>query len=174
MRDQDKIITDEEMAGLPDDDELAFAVYEERLRTNTRGRAAIDEGVSREREYVNHVLAFIKVAGLDIPVDKEPPFDDTNFWEWYNRFILVIDHHTIEIRLAHARGSGAGVATALHLSEDYKTEIRKLLGRVAKVVNQADIPDDKKDRNSTRPPPCNARWTGPGPRWPRSCRGCWM
>ena len=80
----------------------------------------------------------------------------------------------IEIRLAHARGSGAGVATALHLSEDYKTEIRKLLGRVAKVVNQADIPDDKKDRNSTRPPPCNARWTGPGPRWPRSCRGCWM
>ena len=145
MADQDKIITDEEMANLPDDDQLAFVVYEERLRAKTRDKTADQEGSSLEREYVNHILAFISVVNLNVAVDRDPPFLDNDFWEWYHRFQQVIDYRIVEIRLAHARDGRSGVTTAIYLSEDYRTEIHKLLGRVRKVVNTADLPDAKKD-----------------------------
>lgn len=145
MADQDKLITDEEMADLPDDDELAFVVYEERLRAKTRGRATDYEDSSLEREYVNHILAFINVVKMDIPVDRDPPYQDSEFWAWYNRFQKEIDYRIVVIRLAHARGAGSGVTTAIYLSEDYRTEIHNLLGRVRKVVNRVDLPDAKKN-----------------------------
>ena len=139
------MITDEEMVGLPDDDKLAFAVYEERLRAKTRGAETEYSGSSLEREYVNHILAFIKVTNLDIPVDWDPPVDDNEFWAWYHRFVHIVDRHTIEFRLVHARGVRPGVATAVYLSSDYRVEIGKLLGRISKVVNATDLPDAKKD-----------------------------
>ncbi len=77
---QNKMITDKEMADLPDDDELAFVVYEERLRATTRDNANDLEDSSLEREYVNHILAFINVVNIDIPVDWDPPYDDREFW----------------------------------------------------------------------------------------------
>lgn len=145
MADQDKPITDEEMADLPDDDELAFVVYEERLRARTRNRVSENEGSTLEREYVNHILAFLKVVNIDVPVNREPPYGDQQFWVWYHQFVQEIDLHSVGVRLAHARGAGSGITTAIYLSEDYRTEIHSLLGRVRKVVNAADLPDPKKD-----------------------------
>ena len=145
MADQDKMITDEEMANLPDDDKLAFVVYEERLRAKTRAIAQENVGSNLEREYANHILAFIKIANLDIPVNRGPPGAEDNFWEWYHVFLNAIDYYIVEIRLAHARGVDNGVATMIYLSEDYKTEIHKLLGRIRKVVNAVDLSDAKKN-----------------------------
>lgn len=145
MADQDKMITDEEMANLPDDDKLAFVVYEERLRAKTRAIAPEHEDLNLEREYANHIVAFIKIANLDIPVNRDPPENDVAFGVWYRSFLQAIDYHIVEIRLAHARGVDNGVATMIYLSEDYKTEIHKLLGRIRKVVNAVDLSDAKKN-----------------------------
>lgn len=145
MTDQDKSISDGVMANLPDDDKLAFVTYEERLRPLTRGGGPENQGSSLEREYSNHILAFIKIANLDIPVSGTPPYDDSNFWEWYHRFVQVIDYHIVEYRLAHARGTEAGITTAVHLSVNYKTQIHKLLDKIRKVVNAVDLADTKKN-----------------------------
>lgn len=130
MTDQNKIITDKEMDDLPDDNELAFVVYEQRIRKNTLDVAANQQGSYLERDYVNHILAFINVVNLDLPVDQNPPNPDDKFWAWFNDFKKEIDYHTVAIRLAHARGTGSGITTAIYLSEDYRTEIHKLLDRV--------------------------------------------
>ena len=150
MADQDKPITDEEMADLPDDDELAFVVYEERLRAKTRDKAADQEGSSLEREYANHILAFTSVVNMDISLNRNVPIGDNQFWDWYNHLQQVVDYHIVKIRLAHARDGWSGVTTAIYLSKNYKTEIHKLLGRVRKVVNGVDLPDSKKDAISDK------------------------
>ena len=142
--DQNKIITDEEMADLPGDSELAFVIYEEKLRSKTRD-LDVEYPERLDREYANHILAFIDVCNLEIPVIGQPPINTSDFWDWYNAFIQVIDIHTVKFRLAHARDAGSDITTAIYLSEDYKTEIHNLLGRVRKVVNAADLPDAKKD-----------------------------
>lgn len=140
------IITDSEMAGLLEDDKLAFVTYEEQLRSKTRDNVGPDDrGSHKEREYANHVLAFVDVADLGIPVNKQPPLIDGEFWPWYHKFIQIVDYHTVKFRLAHARFYGKGMVSTFCLSDDYKTRIHNLLERVRKVVNQADFLDDKKD-----------------------------
>lgn len=145
MADQQKIISDNELADLPDDDELAFVVYEQRLRTRTRDLALEEEGSNLERQYINHLLAFIDLYNLGVDVDSDVPWDNVDFWTWYHRFANKIDYHTLEIRLANARSSGTGITTAISFSLDYKIEIQKLLNKIKKVVNTTDLTEDKKD-----------------------------
>ena len=73
----DSEIIREEMANLPDDDELAFVVYEERLRKRTRD--AQGDGSHLEREYVNGVLGFLAATNLRLPVQGVYPLTTTVF-----------------------------------------------------------------------------------------------
>ena len=145
MENQDTIITDEELANLPDDDKLAFAFFERHVRAKTLDRIGPDEGSTLQRQYVNYINGFIDAVNLDIDLEGQAPFTDSDFWPWYNKFLQFVDRYTLKYRLEHARGIGGGVVSAIHISGDYREEIHKLLGRIRKVVNQADITEEKKN-----------------------------
>jgi hypothetical protein len=133
------------MADLPmDDSELAFVIYERSLRRRTRD-ATNEHDNYAEREYANKLIAFIELEGLDIPTNGGPPFDDRKFWDWYHRFVLTVDRFTAKISVARLRGIGPEVVTAVYLSDDYKSQLHDLLGRMRKVVNATPLADDKKD-----------------------------
>ena len=87
MADDYKLITDDEIAGLPEDDELAFVAYEERLRARLRERSAQTPDWSQERDYANHITAFNQAVGLNLPIpDDSTPEDSEEFYAWFNRF----------------------------------------------------------------------------------------
>jgi hypothetical protein len=144
---QDNSSYDPDTEGLPPDDlELAFFIYEKRLRARTRDAANTnDDSYDIEREYVNKLLAFIELAGTKIPVNEEPPFENVKFSYWYNRFLQQVDRFTARVGVARGMGIGPGIVTALHLSDDYRTEISGLIGRIRKVINASDIAVDKKE-----------------------------
>jgi len=145
----DYSIYEPDMADLPDDDELAFVVYEERLREKTRGHSSqlseYGDSISVAREYANRLAAFIRLSKLSIPISLEPPFNDAEFWDWYNRFVHIIDYYIVEFKLAHARRHSKGIVSAISFSQNYKEEIGHLLERVRKVIRQADLSGPKKD-----------------------------
>jgi hypothetical protein len=141
---EEKMITDEELADLPDDNELAFVVYERRLRNRLR-EVSTEDSNSAERDYVNHILAFIDHCGLNIEIDRDFPWEDRFFWDWYHRFVYAIDHYTMKARLMHKRGLAQGITTVILLSTDYRTEITKLINKIRKVVNASDFPSAQKD-----------------------------
>jgi hypothetical protein len=146
----DDDLIEPEMVGLPENPTLAFVAYEKRLRARTRDRTdEYDEQgdlnvTSLARQYTNRLIAFIKVWGLPVSVNMDVPYDDRDFWNWYYRFIKTVDYYVVEFQHEHLRG-GRGNVAAISFSLDYKEEIGRLLDRVRKVVNQAELADDKKD-----------------------------
>ena len=136
-------ISDEELSSLPDDNELAFVEYEKKLGERTR-YSANDEGSYLERDYVNHLLAFIDHYNLGVEIDLHVPEEDNKFWGWYHRFLSKVDSYTLKVRLTHARGAGKGIATTICFSSSYKSEISKLLNKIRKIVNAADLQANKK------------------------------
>jgi hypothetical protein len=140
-----------EMMGLPEDPTLAFVAYEKRLRARTRDRTdQYDERgdvneTSLARQYINRLIAFIRVWRLPVSVDMDVPYDDRDFWNWYYRFIKVVDYYVVEFQHEHLRGGRGNIVAAISFSLDYKEEIGRLLGRVRKIVNQAELAHDKKD-----------------------------
>lgn len=130
---------------LPEDKEEAFIVFEDRLRQRTRDVVGT-RGFIAEREYVNHILAFIKIEELSVDVPTNVPFaDEDGFYEWYNRFTATVDYYIAEFSIKAARMNSRGTVTAVYLSADYKAEIHTLLDRIRKVVNATDLPEDKKN-----------------------------
>lgn len=145
MPEHEEEIVDDEMANLPDDDLLAFAAYEKRIRATTRDAGQFENGWHLERQYVTHLLAFVNVTNLNLDLDSNPPGDDGTFDRWFHEFTHVVDRIVLEVRLRHARSLKRDVVTAVYLSDDYRSEIHKLIGRIRKIVNQADLGDVKKD-----------------------------
>jgi hypothetical protein len=135
---------DPEMKGLPDDPRLAFVVYEERLRPATRDAERDTPDTSLPRRYANSLIAFIRIEGLPISIET-PPLDDRDFWPWYNQFLEYVDYYVVEYKLAHARGRSSNAVMAISFSQNYKQEIAGLLDRIRKIVNQAELEEQKKD-----------------------------
>ena len=133
-----------------DDGELAFAIYERRLREKTSQAQGDYEYLHLIREYAINSLAFIEVEGLAAPDFGEPPYDDAEFQAWYNVFKLMVARYTAKISLARSRGIGPDVVSAVRLNDDYRAEIHGLLDRVRKVVASMNLADDKKDQIYTK------------------------
>jgi hypothetical protein len=167
-----------EMMGLPEDPTVAFVIYEKRLRARTRDVTdQYDErgdlsGTSLARQYTNRLIAFIKVWSLPVSLHMDVPYDDKDFWGWYYRFIKDVDYYVVEFQHEHLRGRRGNIVAAISFSPDHKEEIGRLLERVRKVVNQAELADDKKnaiyakiaalqseiDRSTTRFDALLSRW----------------
>lgn len=135
---------DPEMKELPDDPRLAFVVYEERLRPVTRDAERDTPDTSLPRRYANSLIAFIRIEGLPISIET-PPLHDQDFWPWYNQFLEYVDYYVVEYKLAHARGRSSNIVTAISFSPNYREEITGLLDRIRKIVNQAELEENKKD-----------------------------
>lgn len=137
------MITDEELAELPDDPELAFVHYENKLRE----KVDIEDDYQPEvaREYVAHIHAFIDEYSIEIQTEP-PPEPSHDFHVYYIGLRRRIDYFSARARLRTARGGIAGLADRVYLSDDYRGEIHKLLGTIRKIVNSANIESQLRER----------------------------
>lgn len=138
------MITDEELAALPDDPDLAFVEFERKLRERVNEQLE-DENESVAREYIAHVHAFVDEFGLQLPTE-DPPLGQLPFWSYYTSLRRHIDYFSARARLRASRGAIAGVVDRIYLSDDYRAQIHKLLNTIRKIVNAAEIETRLRDR----------------------------
>lgn len=133
-----------ELEGLPDDDELALLLFEERC-ANTMRQESNEEDWSAEREFVVKILAFIDESDLQVRVDRSPPNDDPNFSNWFREFRSDLDYWRAQIQIRQVRGKNSGIVKVISFTEDYREEIHGLLEKIRRVVNSTELSVEKKD-----------------------------
>jgi hypothetical protein len=140
------LFTDDELAALPDNDELAFVAYEKKLRDELLAGS----GRLSQRIYASHILAFLRVREIEFDflshsTDREVPGADSSFDLWFTALIGKIDEYIMTIRLKRMMERQLDIVPLISFSQDYKIEIHKLLDKVRKVINATDLHDTKKD-----------------------------
>lgn len=97
-----------------------------------------------QREYVAHVLAFVDNRPLPFELPRNPPYEDEQFWDWYQDFMRAIDYYKASSRLQVAARRKRNVTT-IALSLDFKTQIGGHLTAIRKIVGEADVSVNKRD-----------------------------
>jgi hypothetical protein len=142
------MITDEELAQLPEDPELAFVEFERIMRA--RLYEAEDE-VSREQfgdadtyrlEYMNKVLAAAKEYGIETLVQWQVPSANARIFEQYRQFVSDVDHFTTQIRIRHAPKNRRN---SVGLDGNTKRKIHHHIDQIRSAIDQAELPDGKRE-----------------------------
>ena len=108
------MITDEELADLPSDPELAFVAVEKILRTSLESREFDarnnDQDPDVDRlEYMTKVLAAARAYKIDALAElKIPRVTKTGIFEQCQQFIADVDFVTMQIRLNAAQVNREG------------------------------------------------------------------
>jgi hypothetical protein len=139
------MITDDELAQLPEDPELAFVQFErivrDRLNENLRD-AENHESESYQLEYMNKVIAAAKVFDLTILREWEVPSVNGRVWENFRQFSADVDHYTMQIRILHtSRTKKYSVA----LDQPTKAKIRHFIELIKDTIEKAQLTVDKAD-----------------------------
>jgi hypothetical protein len=142
------MITDEELAGLPDDPQLAFVEFERICRGRVQ---EAEQEVSDTRygdadpqrlEYINKVVAAAKEYKIDnIANWMVPPVND-RIYEIYKQFTTDVDHATITIRL---RNAPRIKKYSVGLDQTTKTKIHHYVEQIREAIGQAALPVKKRD-----------------------------
>jgi hypothetical protein len=143
------MITDEELAQLPDDPELAFVEFERIMRTrlNEAVREIPDDEFgdrdSCRLEYISNVLAAGKEYGIEA-LDKwtVPSAHEERIYIIFLNFITDVDHATMQIRIRNApriRRNSVG------LDGNTKTKIHHLIAQIRNAIEAAELPVDKRE-----------------------------
>ena len=143
------MITDEELAELPDDPRLAFVAFERILRARLY---EAEQEVSNYQygdteqyrlEYINKVLAAAKEYGIDELTAWKLPGLNENINEIYKQFASDVDHITIQIRIrntAHRREYSVG------LDGNTRSKIHHYIQQIRVVIEGVDdLPVKKRD-----------------------------
>jgi hypothetical protein len=142
------MITDEEIAELPDDPELAFVEFERIMRTRVQ---EAEQEVAQEQfgdadtyrlEYMNKVLAAAKEYGIDAIVPWQIPHANSNIFQEYRQFVSDVDHVTTQLRIRHAPRTRRN---SVGLDGKTKTKIHHHVEQIRSVIEQAELPDEKRD-----------------------------
>jgi|SRR6516225_6134413 hypothetical protein len=102
------MITDDELAQLPEDPELAFVEFERIVRARyyeaEREEAETQYGNadSYRLEYMNKVLAAARVYEISALAQWEVPSVRDNVRDAFAQFTSDVDHFTTQIRIRHA------------------------------------------------------------------------
>jgi hypothetical protein len=99
------MITDEELAELPDDREQAFVMFEKIVRDKLRKleRSEDMNNADGDRlEYINKVVAAAKAYQIEPLMNWGVPRVGINIYEEYVQFTHDVDHVTTQIRILHA------------------------------------------------------------------------
>jgi hypothetical protein len=142
------MITDEELAQLPEDPELAFVEFERIMRAQLY---EAEEEVSREQfgdadtyrlEYMNKVLAAAKEYGIEALVQWQVPSANGRIFEEYRQFVSDVDHFTTQIRIRHAPKNRRN---SVGLDGNTKRKIHHHIDQIRSAIDQAELPDTKRE-----------------------------
>jgi hypothetical protein len=141
------MITDEELAQLPDDPELAFVEFERimRARLNEQEEKAARAEYSADSyqlEYMNKVLAASKEYGIEALTGWRVPSVRDDIAAACTQFEADVDHFTMTIRIRHAPRNRRN---SVGLDGNSKTKIHHHIEQIRNAIEQADLPEAKRD-----------------------------
>lgn len=147
------MISDDEIAQLPEDPELAFVELERLVRERVEDQEAqeqrlnSDEGIfysadPYRRDYINKVLAAARHYGItDLEGWKVPSIRD-DIAHIFVDFTLAVDHVTMQVRLRHGprnRQNSVGLdATA-------RAKIQHYIAQIREAIDKANLPESKRE-----------------------------
>jgi hypothetical protein len=137
------LISEEEYAALPEDDEQCFVEYEAICRRNmTR---MIDDQTSHEfdREVRSQYMATISAvaAECNIPNINIPSFNENNFTESFNYFCLAVQGEVARIRI---RGRRVRSPFSVQLAINTRTKIEHHISRLRDAIENSDLSNERK------------------------------
>lgn len=142
------MITDEELAQLPEDPELAFVEFERILRARLHqaeeeeSRIQFGDANPYRLEYMNKVLAAAKEYGIEALVQSQVPSANGRIFEEYRQFVSDVDHFTTQIRIRHATKNRKN---SVGLDGNTKRKIHHHIHQIRNAIDQAELPDAKRE-----------------------------
>jgi hypothetical protein len=141
------MITDEELAELPEEPELAFVAFERivrgRLYEGEREAAREEYGNDSIRlEYISKVVAAARVYGIEALKNSEVPTVQSHVSDVYVQFISDVDHITTQIRIQHAPRNRQN---SVGLDANTKRKIHHHAEQIRAVIYEADLPEEKQE-----------------------------
>jgi len=137
------MITDDELAQLPEDPELAFVEFEKIVRArlyNEEQKAAHEEynADSYRLEYINKVLAAARAYGIEALAQWQVPAAHDNIYDPYVQFTSDVDHFTTQIRIRHVSRNRQN---SVGLDGNTKAKIHHYIDQIRAAIEKADLPD---------------------------------
>lgn len=140
------MITDEEIAQLPENSQLAFVEFEKILRDRLHKEEDAVAGeqygdaTSYRLEYINKVVAAALYYDIEDIKNCTVPRSNENVAEACRDFQTEVDHFTIQVRLSvgpRTRRESVG------LDEDTKAEIHDHITKIRLVIDHASLSVEK-------------------------------
>jgi hypothetical protein len=136
------VLTDEQLARLPDDPEMAFvevvAIMDQWL---IEARARNEP--YHESHYAQTIKAFADEFNLEVPFRG---YQERQFKEWgdyWDRFLNDVRYAAARFQFRHR--AATPTHSALTLNADRRNEIHGLIVKIRKVVAVLDVSEDKRD-----------------------------
>ena len=144
-----ELISEEEYAGLPDEDDRCFVEFENICRRNmTR---MIDENSSNDFDKAVRDQYMAAVAAVarecNIPDIDYAPDERDNAYEVFSRFSLAVQGEVARIRI---RSRGANHPYSVLLTSSTRTKIEHYISRIRDTVERSDFEPDRKKRLRSR------------------------
>lgn len=136
------MITDEQLANLPDNIELAFTQFEALCRQAMESQR--NNTWSAERRYVAYTLAFIKEHNINFPDMGVIPRNDNDFPTFFSAYISEVDFCCTRIRIRNYKNLSIE-PSSVSIHKDFKEEIHKHIQTIRKIVIISDLDDEKQD-----------------------------
>jgi hypothetical protein len=140
-------ISDEEIAGLPEDPEEAFVALQSIVRARYEQEyqrlGEHDSTVPLMRRYLSVVLPAAKHYGIEPLCYYDRPKKNTEDWELFDDFIADVDYCITELRLNNLERAKL---YSVKLDAAAKIKLGRLLTEIREAVAALDISVTKKDR----------------------------
>jgi hypothetical protein len=141
------MITDEELAQLPDDPELAFVEFERIMRARLDEQENMAEcgeysAEPYQLEYMIKVRAAAKEYSIEALKDWRVPPVPEDIAGACRSFIADVDSYTTTIRIRQAPRNRRN---SVGLDGNTKTKIHHHIEQIRSAIEQADLPEPKRD-----------------------------
>jgi hypothetical protein len=137
------LISEEEYAGLPDDDEECFVAFEAICRRNMN--RMINEDTSHEFDWTikSQYMSAVSSVGEEcgIPNIKMGAYNEQEFHETFSRFCLAVHGEIARIRI---RGRGMRHPYSVQLAPNTRTKIEHHISRIRHTIDASDLSSDRR------------------------------
>ena len=152
------MISDDELAQLPEDPDLAFVEFERiiRSRVDTQElqeiKLNVDEGIAYSadpyrREYISKILAAAKVYGIGALDRWSIPTAQDDVAPIYVNLTSDVDHITTQTRLRYVPRNRKN---SVGLDGNTKARIHHFIQQIRAAIEDADLPEPKRDSLYTK------------------------
>lgn len=139
------MIKDDELSGLPDDDELAFVVFEGKVRRRIYDEKGVIDWDGAQR-YADALHQFVDIYKLGIfDYWPKPPSGNEEFSDYFYDFLRSVDKVTLSIRLRKERQTRTGKGPVLRIGENARQILHGHLNEMRAVLDETDLPDPKRE-----------------------------